>query len=139
MIKLKGWGAVIRDTIMFIIIAVVGFLAVPVVFGSDPSRETLLIFNILLGAIAFCISGCMMAENRWRHLNKVALTVCLIISIVIVATALIPFRYDYRLIVLIIFNILISIIGIYIMMALGGGLSLLFVKSDSKALNKDNK
>ncbi len=129
--KLKGWSAVVRDTIMFIAIAIIGFLAVPVIFGPDPSRNTLLIFNILLGIIAFCISGCMMADNRWRHLNKVALTVCLIISIIIVITFLTPFRYDLRLIGLIVFDILISVIGIYIMMALGGSLSFIFVKSDS--------
>ena len=64
MIKLKGWAAVARDTVMFIVIAIIGFLAVPFIFGPEPSRSVLLIFNILLGVIAFCISGCMIDENR---------------------------------------------------------------------------
>ncbi|MFH2045032.1 MAG: hypothetical protein ABIK92_07785 [Pseudomonadota bacterium] len=133
-LKLKGWAAVVRDTIMFIVIAIIGFLAVPFIFGPNPSRPVLLIFNILLGVIAFCISGCLIEYNRWKHLNKVAVTLSIIISIVIVITFLTPFRYNFNLISLIVFNILISVAAVYIMMALGGSLSFVFAKADGKDL-----
>ncbi|MBU3947299.1 MAG: hypothetical protein KJ882_03680 [Proteobacteria bacterium] len=134
MIKLKGWAAVARDTFMFMVIAIVGFLVVPVIFGSEPSRSVLLIFNILLGVIAFCVSGCMMADNRWKHLNKVAMILCIIISAILIVTMSMPFNPEllWRKIEFIIINMVVSIIGVYIMMALGGGLSFVFVKADGK-------
>ncbi|MBU1053032.1 MAG: hypothetical protein KKC46_04280 [Proteobacteria bacterium] len=132
MIKLKGWAAVVRDTIMFIVIAIIGFLAVPVVFGPEPSRYVIDAWSIFVGTIAFCISACMIKDNRWKHINKVAIAICIINAVNVAITMLVPFRDDLKLTGLIIFNILIGVAGVYIMMALGGGLSFVFVKIDGK-------
>lgn len=138
MTQLKGWAAVVRDTIMFILIAIIGFLAVPVVFGPDPSRYVIDAWSVFVGTIAFCISGCLTEENRWKHLNKVAIVLCIINAVNVAITMLIPFRNDLKLTGLIIFNILIGVAGIYIMMALGGGLSFVFVKADGMDRKNDD-
>ena len=113
----KGWKAVIRDIIIiWILTGIGGFIIGIATAGSELPMAAIALSNLLLGIIGFCISGCLIADNRWKHLIIVAVFVWLtsIVNIFIGATTYSNWR--------------LSILFILIMMAIGCGLSFLFVK-----------
>ena len=117
MTKWKGWKAVVRDVVMlWILTGIGGFIIGVATVGSELPIGAVALSNVILGIIGFCISGCMMAENRWRHLFIVALFVWLT-SIVNIFVG--PFSF---------MNWLLGMVVIFIMLAVGGGISFLIVK-----------
>ena len=120
MTKWKGWKAVIRDIIMIWILKSIGEIIIDVASaGSEIPLFAPIGFSIIfLVIIGFCISGCLIADNRWKHLIIVAVFVWLT-SIVNIFFRPITFTFK---------NWLLSILITFIMMAIGCGLSFLFVR-----------
>ncbi len=117
MTKWKGWKAVIRDIIMILLFTGIGGFVIGVATaGSKLQLGAIGLSNILLGIIGFCISGCLIADNRWKHLIIVAVFVWLT---TIVNIFIGPITFS---------NWLLSILPTFILMAIGCGLSFLFVR-----------
>jgi len=113
----KGWKAIVRDVIIiWIITGIGGFVIGIATAGSRLPILAIAVSNILLGIVGFCISGCMIKDNRWKHLTIVALLVWLTS---IVNTIFGPFSLS---------NWFFGIALLFVMMAIGGGLSFIFVK-----------
>ena len=116
MTQWKGTKAIIRDVIIVWIFTtaggfLVGFAALNASLGE--LVFALGLSNTILAAIAFCISGCMIQEDRWKHLAIVAIFVWLT-SIVNVIMELFTIG-DW----------IFSIVWIFVWAGLGGGLSLI--------------
>lgn len=127
MTEWKGWKAIVRDVvIIWLLTAIGGFIlgvAISITGRSAVAMVAVGLSNIFFGIIGFCISGCMIKDQRWNHLIIVALFVWLtsIINILFRSISLIQW--------------LISIIVILIMMAAGGGLSFIFKKPSKAQVN----
>ena len=98
MTQWRGPKAVIRDVIIVSIFAGVGGWLIGASAGLLGASLVALypiigLSNIILGTIAFCISGCMIQEDRWKHLAIVAIFVWLT-SIVNVIMELFTIHYD---------------------------------------------
>jgi hypothetical protein len=116
MVKWRGWKAVIRDVVIIYIFTGIGGVLIGIVAGSQPPTTALGFANILLGSIGFCLVGCMTDNKRWQHLTIVAVFVWLTS---ILNAIFLPFSFTHWL-----FGLVIN----FIIMAIGGGLSFLFVK-----------
>ncbi len=112
------WGAVVRDVVIIWILTGLGGFAVGV---TGAPRENLLVgyavANIIFGTVGFTISGCMAKVGRWKHLFVVAVGVWLV-SLVNIFIGPISIA-DW----------LFGLVFIVFMMAVGGGLSCLFVRT----------
>tara|TARA_A100001037_G_scaffold305630_1_gene346555 strand:- start:1454 stop:1828 length:375 start_codon:yes stop_codon:yes gene_type:complete len=115
MTQWTGTKAIIRDVIIvWILTSIGGFLVgfqAEVVGGQGATITALALSNMLLGTTAFCISGCMIQEARWKHLAIVA-TFCWLTSLVNVIVEFMTIA-DW----------ISSIVWILIWAGLGGGLS----------------
>ena len=114
MTQWKGTKAIIRDVIIVWIFTtaggfLVGFAALNASLGE--LVFALGLSNTILATIAFCISGCMIQEDRWKHLAIVAIFAWLT-SIVNVIMELFTIG-DW----------IFSIVWIFVWAGLGGGLS----------------
>ena len=119
MTQWKGTKAIIRDVIIVWIFTtaggfLVGFAALNASLGE--LVFALGLSNTILATIAFCISGCMIQEDRWKHLAIVAIFVWLT-SIVNVIIGFVTLG-DW----------LLGIVWTFVMAGIGGGLSLLINK-----------
>jgi hypothetical protein len=110
------WGAVLRDVIIiWILTALAGFV---IGFTSPPKDNFMMgyaLANLVFGSVGFTISGCMAKVGRWKHLFIVAIGVWIVglINIIIAPINIMQWFFGFIFIVLI--------------MAIGGGLSYLFV------------
>ena len=115
MTQWTGTKAIIRDVIIvWILTSIGGFLVgfqAEVGGGQGAIITALALSNMLLGTIAFCISGCMIQNARWKHLAIVA-TFCWLTSLVNVIVEFMTIA-DW----------ISSIVWILIWAGLGGGLS----------------
>tara|TARA_B100000700_G_scaffold40806_1_gene41486 strand:- start:136 stop:510 length:375 start_codon:yes stop_codon:yes gene_type:complete len=115
MTQWTGTKAIIRDVIIvWILTSIGGFLVgfqAEVIGGQGATITALALSNMLLGTTAFCISGCMIQEARWKHLAIVA-TFCWLTSLVNVIVEFMTIA-DW----------ISSIVWILIWAGLGGGLS----------------
>jgi hypothetical protein len=123
MTEWKGWKAIIRDVVIIWLLTGIGSFIIGIAtIGSKMPMVAIALSNIILGVIGFCISGCIIKDNRWKHLIIVAVFVWLtsLFNIIFLQASF--------------SNWLFSIIIIFIMMAVGGGLSFLFVKPNRNEL-----
>ena len=115
MTQWKGTKAIIRDVIIVWILTTIGGFLVgfqaSVSGGLGATTTALALSNMLLGTIAFCISGCMTQEARWKHLAIVA-TFCWLTSILNVIVGFLTIEAW-----------ILSIVWILVWAGLGGGLS----------------
>ena len=123
MLEWKGWKAIARDVLlMWILSGISGFLigfVLAMTGRSSLFMAAICLSNFICAVIVFFISGCLIRENRWEHLVKVAFFTWL--------TSLVNFLLGFTSFS----NWLLSIFAVLIFMAIGGGLSSLFVKAAS--------
>lgn len=112
----NSWISVARDVAIVLFLTFIGGVIIGIAGGGRSlSMAALAISNLLLGSIGFCIAGCLTRTDRWKHLLVVALIVWL-----------------FGLVNVAFFNVnfvqwVFSAIAVLLMMAVGGGLSFLFV------------
>lgn len=122
MTQWRGPKAVIRDVIIVWIFTFIGgwFIGLTAGQGGFAGLESLMsiiaLSNLILGTIAFCISGCMMQEDRWKHLAIVA-TFAWLTSIANVIAGWVTLG-----------QWMLSIVWMFVMAGAGGGLSFLINK-----------
>ncbi|MCX6544005.1 MAG: hypothetical protein NTV05_06270 [Acidobacteria bacterium] len=111
------WLAVVRDVVIIYALTFLGGFVVGVAGGQGPRGAVAIgLSNVLFGIVGFTISGCLARVKRWRHLTAVATVVWL------ASGANIFFGAG---------TVLTWILGIMptgVVMAIGGGLSHLFVR-----------
>jgi hypothetical protein len=71
-------GPIIRDVIIVWVLTAMGGMVAGVATGGrerDPQQfmMAVAISNLLLGTVAFTVSGCLAPPGRWRHLGLVGL------------------------------------------------------------------
>ena len=113
-----NWFAVTRDAIIAFALTFLGGFVIGL-SRPDPSFYMLAIAasNLIFLSIGFVISGCLAKNERFKHLIKVALVVWALGLINIL------FGVQFK-------QWIFSIIFILVSMAIGGGISFLFVKSN---------
>jgi hypothetical protein len=118
----NSWISVARDVAIVLFLTFIGGVIIGVAGGGrDLSMTALAISNLLLGSIGFCIAGCLTRVDRWKHLLVVALIVWLfgLVNVAFFHVNLVQWLF--------------SSIAVLLMMAIGGGLSFLFVKETPPA------
>ena len=112
-----SFGAVLRDVGIIFALSFVGGLVIGVAVGATRSDQVTMAVgcsNILFGIVGFTIAGCLARGNRWHHLAYVTLSVWLA-SLVNIPLGVTTFEHWF------VFSPL-----LWIMMAIGGGISFIF-------------
>jgi hypothetical protein len=112
----NSWISIARDVAIVLFLTFIGGVIIGIAGGGNLSMAALAISNLLMGSIGFCIAGCLTRVDRWKHLLVVAVIVWIfgLVNVAFFHVTLIQWVF--------------SAIAVLLMMAVGGGLSFLFVK-----------
>jgi hypothetical protein len=119
----EGWKAVVRDVVIIWVMIFIGAIIGGVIIeiaelkaGTGMPVATVVLSTYYFCIIGFCISGCMIKYDRWKHLCIVALFTWLSSCVVTIFPPVSLLNWFF------------SIIVFFIMMGMGGGISFLIVK-----------
>ncbi len=114
------WQAVCRDVAIVVVFSFLGGLIVGIA-GTDSQRTllALAISNFVFGIVSFVIIGCLTPSDRLKHLTIVAV-IAWLLSLMNVLFFDVP-----------VMMWLSSLVVTLVVMAIGGGISLLLVRQES--------
>jgi FtsH-binding integral membrane protein len=110
-------GAVARDVAIIWVLTLIGgfIVGISTPLGTTRFMIGIAVSNTILTTIAFIIIGCLVGENRWKHMTIVTVATWLV-SAFNIFLGVGPTQWFF------------SIIAMFLFMGIGGGISYLFRK-----------
>lgn len=124
--KIK-WLRVVRDVVIVTIFLAIGGFIIGSTAGIV-TKQAMVVPSLLLGTLGFCLCGCLIVENRWKHLFIVALGVWLLNCLPQLPS--LPFS---------VLAWVLNVAIIFVPMLIGGTLSLALARTPKKKEEKDEQ
>jgi hypothetical protein len=113
----NSWLSVLRDVAIVMVLTFFGGFVIGIASaGRELSISAIAVSNLLFGTIGFFIAGCLTRHEGWKHLFLVTALVwlCSLVNVIFFHVAIQQWAA--------------AIIFIFMTMAIGGGVSFLFVR-----------